>query len=282
MNQGFSQTCAAVLLTGVLACASAFAADPKEAKDGKEQLRSLQQRLRAQEQEKTKLVQGKAEIEGQLKDAGDKLAKSQRSAGVLTRKRAELDKAIETMAADKVAQADLLAAAEKKLADTAALLADTQSALSKTQSQLVRSEAGSRQLTQTLSQREQSLAEAQSKNESLYRLGASLIAQIEEKGLGTVFEKDPVTRLARVSLENKVELYREQLDTQRLAEQQSRQDQARSQAIAQRAEKARADAEQAVAIKAERDQVQRVKAKQQSELDKFTRNLLNFFDGFEW
>jgi len=126
------------------------------------------------------------------------------------------------------------------------------------------------------------LAEAQSKNESLYRLGASLIAQIEEKGLGTVFEKDPVTRLARVGLENKVELYREQLDTQRLAEQQSRQDQARSQAIAQRAEKARADAEQAAAIKAERDQVQRVKAKQQSELDKFTRNLLNFFDGFEW
>jgi hypothetical protein len=106
---------------------------------------------------------------------------------------------------------------------------------------------------------------------------------LSNPGYGNALEREPVTQLARVALENKVEQYREQLEQQQYGQQQqARQDAALRQAALQRQapeRTERSDRERADQAQAERA---RTKAKQQSDLDKLTRKFVEFFGNLEW
>lgn len=250
-------------------------------KDDKAQVRSLQQRVRSAEQAKAQLAQQKAELDGQVKVATDKLEATRRSGDAAERKRAALAKELDAAVAEKAELADKLAELERKLAESEGTLGDTYTNLNRTTQLLTRSEQANRQLNDTLGQRTQSLAECGTQNENLYQVGASLMSSLAGNGTGAPMEGEPVTGLARVALENKVEEYRDQLEQQRLAP-------LFAQEVAQRraAKQLLDDQRAAQALADQRNQElernQSAKLKEQSELDKMTRKLKSFFANTEW
>jgi len=276
VNKRASSLAGFALLVGLLLAQPALAE-----KDSKEQVRSLQQRVRASEQAKAQLAQQKAELDQQLKAGSDKLEATRRSAEAAERKRSVLAKELETAAAEKAELAERLVALEAKLAATEVTLADSSAKLDKTAGLLGRSELNNRQLVDTLGQRTQSLAECSSKNENLYQVGASLMGELAAKGAGGLLGKEPVTGLARVALENKVEEYRDQLEQQRLAQAKAQED-AQRRATMQWLDEQRALREQAEQRQAELDRAKQAKLKQQSDLDKWTRKIKSMFDNLEW
>ena len=271
---------AALLAALLLAGAPAAAAD---AKDNSGQVRGLQQRLRAAEQDKSKLAQKNAELDGQVKDAADKLGLSKRNADAAKRQKTVLSKALDAATADKAKLAEQLANAEKRLAELEARLAESGDGLATTSAALGRSELANRQLGDVLARDKQALVEISAKNEGLYKVGAALLAQLETQGTASPLGSEPLTKVSRVALENKVEAYREQLDLLQLAQQQqARHDQAQRQVAQRQRDQERQAGERAEQGKAERERNQVARARQQTELDKMTRKVRSFFDNLEW
>ena len=259
----------------VSAAGSAVAANDK--KDGKDQARRLQQKINALEQEKSQLVQAKSQMEGQLKETTEQFNQAKRSVEAANRKGSSLDKALKAAEDDKAELEEKLAKAEQKLVETEKTLAETAGILRQTQESKSQIEA-------SLTLRTQEFSACSTKNESLHRLGVALIKQYEEKScLGSVLQREPLTQLKSVDIENMVEEYREKLDqelvNQRLEE---RQKLAQQKADAQNAEQQKAEREKAERLKAEQEKAERLKAKQQKNLDRITRKVKEFFESFEW
>jgi Ca2+-transporting ATPase len=100
--------------------------------------------------------------------------------------------------------------------------------------------------------------------------------------LATPLGKEPVTQLARVTVENKMEELRDVLDEQQYGPvRQARRDAA----VRQAAEAARSAAvtapEPDAALKA-RERNERASRAQQAEVDRWANKVQTFFDGFEW
>ena len=273
---GLSALLVALLLPGAPAAAA-------DAKDNSGQLRGLQQRLRAAEQDRSKLAQDKSELDGQVKDVAEKLNQTRRSADLANRQKAVLGKALETATADKAALIQQLAEAEKKFAALQARLNEADAGLATVAGSLQRSELSMRQLGETLAQDKQTLAECSAKNESLYQVGGLLLAQFESGSAGSPLDSEPFTKMSRVALENRVEDYREQLEQQQFGlQQQARHDLAVRQKGLRQLEQERLVREQAEQGKTDREQNQLAKVKQQTELDKMTREVRSFFDNLKW
>lgn len=281
----FSLGSTRLLAGGLLTVLTMLTSAPATAADAKAsgQVRGLQQRLRAAEQDKSKLVQDKAELDAQVKDATDKLTQSKRSADTATRQKSALVKELDAATADKSALAGQLAAAETRLAELEAKLAESGAGYAKTAALLQRSDVSNRQLGETLAQRDQTLAECSVKNESLYGVGASLLAQFEAHGSGNPLEREPVTKVLRVALENRVEAYREQLEQQQFGLQaQARHDASQRQVAQRQLEQERLAGEQARQGKSELERHQLAKLRQQTDLDRLTRTVRSLFDNLEW
>lgn len=266
-----------------LSAAPVGAAD-KDSKDGRDQqLRGLQQRLRVAEQDKSRLALEKAELDGQVKASADQLNLTRRGVETANRQRSVLARELEATAAAQQVLAEQLVSAQARLAELESRLADAGAGLTRSAGQLQRSEMSARQLGETLALRDRSLAECSSKNDDLYRVGGLLLGQFEIKGEGSPLENEPLTRLARVAVENKVEEYRDQLDQQRYGPQAlARQTALQRQVALQQADEALAVRDRALLAQTERERHQRSKAKQQSELDKLTVKVRSFFENMEW
>ena len=134
----------------------------------------------------------------------------------------------------------------------------------------------------TLALRNTSLGECTEKNDRLYRLGHMLLTQYPATALATPLGKEPVTQLARVTVENKMEELRDVLDEQQYGPvRQARRDAA----VRQAAEAARAAAvapAESDAVRMARERNERASRAQQTELDRWTSKVQALFDGFEW
>ena len=259
----------ALVLGLALAVGPAGAADDKK---GGEQLRRLQQRLRAVEQEKSQLVQGKSELDIQLKDGADKLLQAKRSADTAGRQRGALEKELKAAEAEKDALEGKLADSEKTLADTTQRLGDTTSLLRV-------AETARRALEANLATRTLSLSECVTKNTSLHGLGVTLLRQYEEKTcFGNGMQRELLTQIKRVGVENMVDEYRDKLDLEQINLQQDRQLLARQKAE----EPARLAKEQAERISNEKEKTAKLKARQQNDLDKMTRKVKDMLENIEW
>jgi chromosome segregation ATPase len=271
------------LVAPLLLLAPAVAAD-KDGKDGKDQLRALQQRLRAAEADKGRLSQERAALDEQVKDAQSRVVQSQRQTAAAVHRQAQTDKALQAATAEKAALEAQVAAAEAKLSALAASLSERTAQLQQVNTVWGQSEAARRQTEATLAQRSTALAECSDKNDKLYRLGNLLLSGDAAALPASPTGREPVTQLARVAVENKLEEMREQLDAQqygpvRLA----RREAALRQAAAAAAEAAvPPPASAAAAGNAERARLAQTRRAQQSELDSWARMLRNFTEGFEW
>lgn len=257
-------------LTLALTLAPAGAADDKK---GSEQLRRLQQKLRTVEQEKSQLVQGKTELDSQLKEGADKLVQVRRSADAAGRQKVMLEKELKATVGDKDALAAKLADSEKSLADTIQRLGET-TVLLRT------AEEAKRQLEASLATRTLSLAECVTKNASLHNMGVTLLRQYEEKScFSSGMQRELLTQIKRVGVENMVDDYRDKLDL----EQVNRQQQDLQLLARQKAEEsARLAREQAERIRNEQEKTQKMKVRQQNDLDKMTRKIKAIFEDVEW
>jgi chromosome segregation ATPase len=186
----------------LIAALPAFAADKKS--DGtKEQLKRLQQSQRKLEQEKSQLARDKAAVDGQLKEAQDKLDEAGRKAQGAAARAAVLDRELKAAKAEKESLAGKLAETEKKLAETGEALR--------------KAEAAGRQLDAGLKQTAQSLGACEAKNEKLHGYGTELLRKYEAKGCGeAMLQAEPFTGLKRVEIENYAEDTRDRLDEQKL------------------------------------------------------------------
>jgi len=269
------------LVAPLLLLTPAAAAD----KDGKEQLRALQQRLRAAEADKGRLAQERAALDDQVKEAQSKVVQSQRQAAAAVQRQGQTDKALQAAAAEKATLEDQLATAETKLAALTATLSDRDAQLLRANTLWSQTESARRQSDATLAQRTSALAECSDKNDRLYRLGNILLTGDAAALPASPMGREPVTLLARVAVENRLEEMRDLLDEQqygpvRLARREAALRQAAASAANTLA--ARPSASAAAAASTERERHAQTRRAQQSELDSWARMLRNFVEGFEW
>ena len=267
------------LLLGLLASPAAWSAD----KDNAGQVRALQQRLRAAEQDKARLAAERVELDGQAKEAADKLVQSRRSADAVNRQRQALAKDLDAMTAEKAALAEQIAKAGSELTELKAQLVATQGGLERTQGQLGRTESQRAQLERALTERIQVLNECTARNDELTQTAAGLLAELGVQGLGRPLEGEPLTQLARVAVENKLGEYRERIDRAQFAPAaQQRRETTQLWAAQQRQAEASAQRSQVEQARTAREQVAGEKARQQSDLDRLTRRVREYFEGLEW
>ncbi|MFZ4651188.1 MAG: hypothetical protein ACOYLV_10790 [Rubrivivax sp.] len=252
-------------------------------KQGDGQVRALQQRLRAAEQEKSQLAAESAALDKKAKDLEARLAQSRRAAEAAERQRIALAKDLEAATSEKSALTEQVAQSQRDLAELRSQLSTVQVSLDRTQGLLSRSEMQRQQQERSLAERVAALAECTTRNDDLYQTAAGLLADLGVQGLGRPAEGEPLTRLARVAVENKMEEYRERMDRGQFGPALQRRHEAEQRQAAQRRMAAEA-AEQArlEQAKDERLKAARERARQQSDLDKLTRRIRNFFDGIEW
>ena len=272
------------LVAPLLLLTPAGAAD----KDGKEQLRALQQRLRAAEADKGRLAQERAALDDQVKEAQSKLVQSQRQAAAAVQRHGQTDKALQAAAAEKAALEGQLAAAETKLSALTASLSERDAQVLRVNTLWGQSESARRQTDATLAQRTSALAECSDKNDRLYRLGNILLTGDGAALPASPMGGEPVTQLARVAVENRLEEMRDLLDEQqygpvRLARREAALRQAAAAAAATTAvERPSASVAPAAVGLAERQRQAQTRRAQQSEVDSWARMLRNFAEGFEW
>ena len=275
-----------ILLSSMLVGPAAWS----QQKQGDGQVRALQQRLRAAEQEKAQLAAESAELDKKAKGSEARLAQSRRAAEAAERQRLALAKDLEMLTSEKSALAEQVARSQRELAELRTQFVTVQGGLESTRGLLGRSELQRQQQeralaerSEALAERNQALTECTARNDDLYQTSAALLVDLGVQGLGRPSEGELVTRLARVAVENKMEEYRERMDRGQYGPALQRRHEAEQRALAQRRSAAEA-AEQArmEQANAERQKVLREKARQQSDLDKLTRRIRNFFDGIEW
>jgi len=262
------------LVASLLLVGPAAAAD-KDDKGDKQQVKALQQRLRAAEAEKAKLAQERAALDEESKAAQAKLTESQRKAAAAAHRQGQSDKALQAALDDKAALTERLAAAQAQLSALSASLSEREGQLRRTSTVLGQSEA-------TLALRNTALGECTEKNDRLYRLGHMLLTQYPATALATPLGKEPVTQLARVAVENKMEELRDVLDEQQYGPvRQARRDAAARQA-AEVARTATVTPPESDATRIARERNDRASRSQQAEVDRWAGKVRTFFDGFEW
>ncbi|MEI6027673.1 MAG: hypothetical protein WCT47_13390 [Betaproteobacteria bacterium] len=268
-----------ILLSSMLALPAAWS----QQKQGDGQVRALQQRLRAAEQEKSQLAAESAELDKKAKGSEARLAQSRRAAEAAERQRLALAKDLETASSEKSALVEQFAQSQRELAELRNQLAAVQGGLDRTQGLLGRSEMQRQEQERALAERIETLAECTARNDDLYQTAAGLLADLGVQGLGRPSAGQPMTLLARVAVENKMEEYRERMDRAQFAPALQRRHETEQRQAAQR--RMAAEAEERTRLEqanSERQKAAREKARQQSELDKLTRRMRNFFEGIEW
>ncbi|WP_428827813.1 hypothetical protein ACLIKD_07525 [Azonexus sp. IMCC34842] len=190
----FSVLLAAVVLAAVMLTVPAFAAE-KNVDRSKEQVRRLQQAQRQLEQEKAKLGEEKAAVEAELGEARKK-------AEAETRRAASLAKDVSALRTARDA--------------VAGKLAESEAELRRTQEQQRFAEAEGKRLQAALASEKQQLAVTIERNKEMHKVSGEVLSLYEKKScFDSAFQREPLTGLKRVEIENAVEDLRDKLDSQR-------------------------------------------------------------------
>ncbi|UCV05454.1 hypothetical protein [Dechloromonas denitrificans] len=185
---------AATVLAAVMLTAPAFAAE-KNVDRSKEQVRRLQQAQRQLEQEKAKLGEEKAAVEAELGEARKKAEAETRRAAGLAKELSALRTARDAVAGK---------------------LAESEAELRRTQEQQRLAEAEGKRLQAALASEKQQLAVAIERNREMHKVSGEVLSLYEKKScFDSAFQREPLTGLKRVEIENAVEDLRDKLDSQR-------------------------------------------------------------------
>jgi chromosome segregation ATPase len=201
----------ATLIGGMLMLAltgMSFAADT-DSRDARERemLRRAQEALRQSQTDNSELARQKLETENKLKAAAQELetARNSSKAGTVS-----LRNQLQTAAA---AQADLT----RKLEDVNRQLTAITTQQRETAGQLAARESELKQARVSLEQSKASNASCETKNLQLYTYSQDLLNRYQKKGVwAALSQKEPVTGLTEVSMENVVQEYSEKLKSQKL------------------------------------------------------------------
>ncbi len=273
---------AASCMAALLLAAGATAAAEKD------QVRNLQQRARTAEQAKAQLAQQNAELDNKVKAAAEQLERTKRNVGAAERARAVMAKELQSAKEEANELNAKLADMEKKLAESEAKVADANAKLTQATGVIGRVEFNNRQLSGTLAQRVKELNECSVKNDNLYRVSASLMGEFEARGSSGLLGKEPITGLARVAVENKLDEYRELMELQQFLQPSGSQKVASanttlaSRPATPRMDPQRVAEEEAEQRRLEQERLQKTKAKQQSDIDRWTKKFKSYFDNLEW
>lgn len=212
--------------TYVIALASAIAlvccnpqtalAEDKRADAMREQVRRMQQAQKKADaeraalvQEKEALVKDKSAVDDALKKAASENAGIRRSLASAKQQQDVVKQEAESARKETQALAEKLADAQKRLAEAESALRTTQQKLASTES-----ERGG--LATSLGLQREATQACESKNVKLFEFGSELLDRYRTKGFWTTLaQKEPITGIKSVEIENLLEEYREKLGEQR-------------------------------------------------------------------
>jgi chromosome segregation ATPase len=280
-SQRLMQLLLLCLFVGVLTSAqTSYAADDKELKNSQELVKRLQQKTKQLEQEKAQLIADKSKTEANLNANTEQMEKSTRSLSVNNKK-------IMTLTADvEILKNTLLELQSRNLA-----LADQNNSLQGNLNKVLedkRNLEASLGATETaLTSSQQTIAECTTRNQILVKTGESILKQYEEKScLSSLAQKEPLTKLKRVGVENRYQEYQEMLESQLMmdAEAQSLSRAKQRLEASKTAEERRLKLEEDKRVEAEdqRTKNRERKRKEQREINSVTRSLKNSIDRLEW
>lgn len=195
------------LIIALLTLSTAGAADDSKNSREREMLRRAQEALRQSQTESSALAQGKSEAERKLEAAAaqlNSLRNSARSEQIGLRAKLKEASDSEASLSSQLATArQQLTELTAKQAETAIMLNEREMLLKHVQSDLDSSHAAG--------------ASCEAKNLQLYEYSQDLARRYEGKGVWTAMrQKEPVTGLGQVGMENLLQEYREKLASQRI------------------------------------------------------------------
>jgi len=199
--------CAAAV--AVLMTAGAGAQEGDEHVDRmREMLRRTQEALRESEAQNAGLTQGKLAAESKLNAAAAQLAAAQRAAqGAQTALRARI-------AGAETTQADLTRRLDEVTRELAAMTTKQR----ETEKTLGQRDTTLRQVRQDLDKSVAANASCEGKNAQLYQYSEALLRQYQKKGVwAALAQKEPVTGIEDVKIQNTVQEYRDKFASQRIA-----------------------------------------------------------------
>ena len=186
---------------------TAGAADDSKNSREREMLRRAQEALRQSQTESSALAQGKSEAEQKLKAADsqlDALRSSSKS------EQAGLRAKLKTAADNEANLTAQLEIARKQIAELAAKQTEATKMLNERESLLKRVQAD-------LDSSRAAGASCEAKNLKLYEYSQDLAQRYEHKGVWTVMrQKEPITGLGGVGMDNLLQEYREKFASQRV------------------------------------------------------------------
>ena len=196
-------------LFSMAASASAAGEDAKTAREH-ELLHRAQQQLQQAQQDNADLTRAKNDAEAKVKELQGKLDAASRDAKNAEARNASLNGELKKT---QGAQTDLAA----KLDDTSKQLADMTKKQGETATTLASREADLEKTSAALEQSKSAHASCEAKNEKLYDYGQTLLQKYQHKGVWDALkQKEPVTGIGEVQVENVVQEYRDKLATQRI------------------------------------------------------------------
>jgi len=269
------------LFVGVLASATtSYAADDKELKNSQELVKRLQQKTKQLEQEKAQLMAEKSKTEANLSANTEQMEKSTRSLSVNNKKILTLPAAVEILKNTLLElQSRNFAFAEQNN--------DLQEKLKKALEEKRNLEASLGATETALTSSQQTIAECTTRNQILVKTGQSILKQYEEKScLDSLVQKEPLTKLKKVGVENRYQEYQEMLEKQLMTDMEAESLNRAKQRLeaSKTAEERRLKLEEDKRLEAEdqRNKIREKKRKEQKELNSVTRSLKKSLDRLEW
>jgi chromosome segregation ATPase len=208
------------IFLAILVVQPAAAADKKD-KAAREAQRRMAQMKQQMEAEKAELQAGfdkeKAELLGKV-EQGEKTSKALKgSLGAAQRRTAELTAELEALRKEKLVLEAAKMRTETTLLETRTTLESTRKILAETQRDLKSNEAQRKDLSKSLTQRDQWIAACSEKNTRLHDFGLQLIKIYDKPSTyEAVMRTEPFVQTKRVELENILQDYRDKLDEQKV------------------------------------------------------------------
>ena len=269
------------LFVGVLtSAATSYAADDKELKNSQELVKRLQQKSKQLEQEKAQLLADKSKTEASLSANTEQMEKSSRSLSVNNKK-------IVTLEADVEILKNTLLELQSRNFALAEQNNNLQGKLNKALEDKRNVEASLGATETALTSSQQTIVACTTRNQILVKTGESILKQYEEKScLSSLAQKEPLTKLKRVGVENRYQEYQEMLESQLMMDAEAQSLNRAKQRIeaSKTAEERRLKLEEDKRVEAEEQRTKNRdrKRKEQREINSVTRSLKNSINRLEW
>lgn len=198
--------------------------EDRRASREREMLRRLQEQTRKAEQEKAALAAEVDELKKKLKGTEAGAARATRKSRDTEKALAQAEQANAALLVEKVNLSERVDQMQKSLQEVRGDLANAEGKLAESAAELDRTaregqaqKAEFERAQSVIGQRNREVAACEDKNLKLYEYNVDLLGRYQNKGLADVFkQREPLTGLKGVEMENLLEEYRDKLDAQKV------------------------------------------------------------------